>query len=362
MAKAGFDATTVPAILADLSNKEGWVLCVGAGVSRPLFPTWAELVDRLVGRDPAFSGHVGLAADLLLTYSPDAVIQAAQDRLHLTDDEFRRLLVTELYADVAAYLTPNEFAVFCDVLAMDRPAFGVVRNWMTFLQIVRTRYPSCSSLAIANVLSEIARSSRAPRAVLSFNAEPLLLALTNALQVERFKARGDPHPRVGDRKMVFDYVTHSVSRRNMDRIPYIFCHGLLPVPDPAKRNYGHSSPDKLVFSEAEYLQLANTSFAWQSSAFLAAASTEHIVFVGVSLSDANMRRWLAWAYQARLSELGKLYGSPPASTSHYWVAKYPANDGLARWTESALAHLGVRPVWMAAWSDLEETLGRLLAM
>jgi hypothetical protein len=318
-------------------------------------------VNALVARAAFGLDPEVLAASLLGQYSPDAIIQAAQDVLGADDATFREILSEELYRGLRETLTREQFEVFCDILASDRPGTARVANWLTFLDVVRTQYAQCSSLALASIIEGAIEAGRAPSAVISFNAEPLLLALTNALSVERFAQRAHILPQAGDRKMVFDYVTHSISRRRVDRIPYVFCHGLLPVPDPAGREDRHDGSDKLVFSETEYLQLANTSYSWQSSVFLQAASTQHIVFVGVSLTDANMRRWLSWAHSTRLSELAQAGHEPGPSTAHYWVARRPGTEGEKHWVESTLAHLGVRAVWLNSWDQLGATFSRLLA-
>ena len=212
------------------------------------------------------------------------------------------------------------------------------------------------------MLYEIAGTERAPRGVLSFNAEPLLLALTNALKVEEFHAKGAPLPTVGDRAQLFDFVTRSISRKRTGRIPYVFIHGLLPVPDPSGAGHRADASDKLVFSEASYLQLANTSFSWQSAVFLDAASSGHLVFLGVSLSDPNMRRWLAWAHENRCREL-EAYGPHDGdSTSHYWLHKKPTDDSGRRWIESLVAHLGVRLIWLEDWSQVADAMRHLLAL
>lgn len=357
MAKPGMDAADASGILADLSNKEGWVLCVGAGLSRPAFPNWTELVERLMEDVSGVAGPA-LACALLKGFPPDALIQAAQDRMGLSDDLFRDKLTALLYRDLATALG-DDFQLFCDVLASRRPVSGSKTEWREFLDLVRNNWGTIGSLAVADVLLRIVETGKAPLGVLSFNAEPLLLALTNALEVERFVAKGVVPPTAGDRRQVFDYVTHSAARRRSDRVPYVFLHGLLEVPDPSGTHERSSSADKLVFSEGEYLNLANSAFSWQSTTFLEAAASHHLVFIGVSLSDPNMRRWLAWAHRNRMTELEGRHGATE-STTHYWLTRRPSDSDKASWIESAVAHLGVRVVWLEDWGEVGPTLTGML--
>lgn len=198
---------------------------------------------------------------------------------------------------------------------------------------------------------EEAENDRAPSAIISFNAEPLLYTLINAVAAERHKTISSKKGSLKGLSKVVDRVTRLVSYREPGRIPYFFCHGLLPFPKASTRFKKDTDLGKLVFSESEYLALANTSFAWQSSAFLDVALFRQIVFLGVSLSDQNMRRWLAWIHAARTKELTRLGGSGP-STTHYWITKHASTQAEERWVESCVAHLGVRVVWLSAWNEL----------
>ena len=110
-----------------------------------------------------------------------------------------------------------------------------------------------------------------------------MAALISGLYREKFN----------EQHKVLDLVTHSISHKKSDRIPFYFCHGLVPVPGQPRRRGSLQSIDKLVFSEAEYLQLANSSYSWQSTVFLDVCASKSVVFIGVSLSDSNMRRWLS---------------------------------------------------------------------
>jgi hypothetical protein len=207
--------------------------------------------------------------------------------------------------------------------------------------------PELSAVNIAEAVMDSVAENRAPAAIISFNAEPLFYAIINAIAAERHVPKGKSDIQ---RTRVIDRVTRLISYREPGRIPYFSCHGLLPFPNANRRFKKEIDFGKLVFSEGEYLALANSSFSWQASAFLSTCVFRHMVFVGVSLADPNMRRWLAWVHAARKRELAD-FGAARASTFHYWLNKRPGTAAEAAWIESCVAHLGVRLIWLDDWSD-----------
>lgn len=87
-----------------------------------------------------------------------------------------------------------------------------------------------------------------------------------------------------------------------------------------------------------------------------------MVFVGVSLSDANMRRWLTWVHSNRMGELKQLYHNDEDSPFHYWINTIPADPTAKALLESVVQHLGVRIVWIDNWTQLGAALRRMLGM
>jgi len=284
-------------------------------------------------------------------FSADAFIQAAKDRLELSDKRFTNALVKELYAPAKAKLTSAEWTALMSALNARHVGRNTPATWRAFLSLIDLHYPSLTARGIANTIVELLDTDLSPSIILSFNAEPLLAALINATVAD--KRGGSPNTDV------IDYVTASTTNRKRDRIPFAFCHGLLPVPATAGGR-PLSSIDKLVFSEASYLQLANNAYSWQSQSFIRAASFHSLVFVGVSLTDSNMRRWLSWVHATRLQELSLAGVKSPTSTVHYWIAKAPGSMIERRWAESLVAHLGVRLVWVADYADMSPTLRAMI--
>jgi hypothetical protein len=346
MAKKGIELKDLTPIIRERCKTSGWALCVGAGTSTPAFPSWEVLVTRLVERDAVASAPV-LMTSLVRQFSYDALIQAAKDRLGLSEKRFENVLTSELYSGIKNVLSKSEWQQFTTALSSVNIGLVTPDDWKSFISLTRKYFHDISALPIAEIISEVIETKESPAAIMSFNAEPLLVTLINAFASARSK------------KQVIDFVTHGISNRKTNRVPYYFCHGLLPVPVAGRKGRAHSA-DKLVFSETSYLQLANSAFSWQSSVFIDVCSSKAVVFVGLSLSDPNMRRWLSWIQANKIQELKERGVRPVASTSHYWINNKPTTTEERDWIESSVAHLGVRLVWIHSWSEVGQALRALL--
>ncbi|MCH9681748.1 MAG: SIR2 family protein [Deltaproteobacteria bacterium] len=352
MNKPGLTEDGIDGVLASAVHGRGWALCVGAGTSLPAFPDWNRLVERLIARctqdDPA-----ALSEALRQLFTADALIQAASTLSGRDPNDFSSLLTQELYRDFLDAFEPSAHATVIRALAALRPGDLPARQWQRFLDALDGRWGNrMSCLSLAPIVSETLGTPQAPSTILSFNAEPLLLAAIHAHQACTHHAPGGVPQRL-------DRVVRGISNRATHRVPYVFCHGLLPIPG-AKPSQYTASPDKLVFSEASYLQLAGNVYSWQATSFIETCAARRVVFVGLSLSDANMRRWLSWVHDSRVDELEQIDQGDAVSTQHYWLNCDPGDPQLRTWIEASVAHLGVRLVWLRSWANIGPTLRAML--
>lgn len=350
--KPGLAEDKVDGLLATAAGGQGWALCIGAGTSLPVFPDWNRLVRRLFDRiSPA--GAERLEESLGRLFSPDALIQAASI---INDDSpgFAEILAEELYRDLLSEISPADHELVLRALHVSRPGDMSVAKWTRFLELLHGLWDGrMSALAIAPLVSEALGTQRSPAAILSFNAEPLLFAVINAHQACAAKGdeRGAPQR--------LDRIVRGISNRSVDRIPYVFCHGMLPIPGTDLTAHG-GAPDTLVFSESAYLQLAARVYSWQATSFLEACAARRVVFIGLSLTDSNMRRWLSWVHDGRLAEIESIGKGRAISTQHYWLNLDPGDAELRSWIEASVAHLGVRLIWLNSWDAVGPVLARML--
>jgi len=313
----------------------------------------------MLERDVGLSSADKLIKPLAETFGLDALIQAGRDRLALSPEKFAELLSEQLYAGVKKTLNTKEWKLFSRALNAAHPGSMPREMWLEFQQLVESRYNSVTALSLARVISKAIAADLKPSAILSFNAEPLLYSLINA--TVRTSAALHSSETIGPGpKAILDRLTRSVSSRDAKRIPFVFCHGLLPV--EAKSSSKAAAVDKLVFSESDYLQLANSGFSWQSSIFFDSCMSRAVVFVGLSFSDPNLRRWLGIMHQNRLYELETIGEGVVDSAPHYWLRTAPASPEESRWIESAVAHLGVRVVWLDSWDQSGLALQKMLGI
>ena len=90
--------------------------------------------------------------------------------------------------------------------------------------------------------------------------------------------------------------------------------------------------------------------------------SQRVIFVGVSLTDPNMRKWLSWIHQNRLAEYNELGVTVKDSTQHYWIKTLPKTKEEEIWFESVVAHLGVRIIWINNWDEAGTALLKMLGL
>ena len=284
-------------------------------------------------------------------FSPDSMIQMVKNSTDLDDLEFTMRMSNILYRKLQSKIPAEDWNDIVDILGANNISNCSLKKWQMFSSYRDTVLRATSAYQLASIIIEAIKQQNGPQCILSFNAEPLLFAMLNSLLVD---GRKQPP------KKVFSKVISSVSNCGLGTIPYVFCHGLLPITtNPHKFS---TSIDKLVFLEEEYLHLANNSFSWQSTMFLNTCISQHIVFIGTSLTDPNMRRWLSWTHANRLDEMRQNGLNVKDSTQHYWIRTIPKDKNTMPWVEAAVSHLGVRIVWIDNWSQVGLALNKMLGI
>lgn len=139
MAKKGLLQSGFAHQLKGRSKAGGWALCVGAGISHPLFPSWDELVGRLITHeDPSRSSGENdeLLNRLTKRFGPDALIEAARDRLGVEQEEFAEQLGEILYRDFKKKFATH-WKLFARALSAASPADLLKWEWIDVLTQIR---------------------------------------------------------------------------------------------------------------------------------------------------------------------------------------------------------------------------------
>lgn len=318
-----------------------WALCIGAGCSLPVFPSWQSLSESIAR---AYSFDLSINNKCKHYLSPDILIQSTYERAGRPDD-YADVLSEMLYENLFEGLKKDDKQLVIKCLTSQMPAKAI--NWNRYIEIICEKGKP-SSLQIAEfIVDSMIVHNRPPRSILTFNAELLMPSVINAFA----------HIKYNQNFKILDYITEPISARYQGRIPFFFCHGLVPVPGSdktAQKNF--NAKDKLVFSENEYLQLANNSYSWQASSFMSTLTNSTVYFVGLSFTDPNIRRWLSWLHRSRIEAIHRMDETANESTAHYWIEKEPRTENERRWIEASVAHLGIRLLWVSDYTEIVDVL------
>ena len=271
--------------------------------------------------------------------------------MHLSDKKFIKLLSDEIYRPIRTALTAQEWDTFVKIHETEHLSCITKENWKQYSGIIDRMFAATSANLMAEVVIDAVHEGVGPRSILSFNVEAVFLTLLNYY----YMLTGNSN------KVLFDRIANSIHVQKHDRIPYFHCHGVIPINGYNARK-GHLASDKLVLTEDNYLELANNSFSWQATSFIDNCMNRRVVFCGVSLTDANMRRWLSWIHANKMAEFRENGLNCKDATEHFWIRKKPNTVQEKIWLEESVAHLGVRLVWIDEWNQTGEVLRRMLGL
>jgi hypothetical protein len=296
-------------------------------------------------------------------WSLDAWIQAAANEFVTSGRtlvEFNDLLESLLYGRLrkAAQGLPIEKHL---VRVLNNPITAEKNRIFEVCDFFETSYRDSSLLGVVSFLIAAAKADRKPYAIITFNADTFLETLIYLfLRREHYKGPG-PHGHPS-------YYYKSVHRPSLipnvqinEKTNIFHCHGTI-MPRQALTTDPKDSRDRLVFLEQEYLRIASTTASWPETLFLFHAQTTRMIFAGLSMSDANIRRWMS----ASEAEIGQDYArvstGKRVNPEHLWITRRPADAALSRLKLVSMLHLGIRPAWIQEWSDLEGALSNMLAL
>lgn len=349
MAKSGIELKNLNKMIGE--EGQSWALCIGAGTSSPLLPDWFTLVDNIVHNFCDKKDVIEKDKLKQMGFSADAMLQAIKNHLILDDDNFMNIISDEVYDPIKNCVTKNQWNAFCKISNMNNIPGITPSIWSDFIEIRNGVLNKITANQLAQVVIKSIQKNREPASILTFNGEDVFFALLQSYYQEA---------NIGNTSK-FDKIVNGISYHDTNRIPYIHCHGVIPIKGE-KPIRGKIASDKLIYSEVDYLQIANNAFSWQSSSFIDACLHNKVVFVGVSMTDSNMRRWLSWLHSNKINEL-KVNGlRADCTTEHYWINKKKNTKQEMHWCEEAVAHLGVRVIWIDDWSEAGLALEKMIGL
>lgn len=192
-----------------------------------------------------------------------------------------------------------------------------------------------------------------PSAIITFNADSLLYSL---IQIFSIKKHNEKSTSYNLPKEKYKKVTWS-SRNYANYIPIFHIHGTIsPNPMTSKMN---DSREKLIFLENSYNKISNNMYSWAQSTFLYYAQSSKLVFIGLSMSDPNIRKWLSWTTQLYNEELFEK-DSGKTSLPHLWIKTKLKDNNSQEILDVSLRHMGVKIGLINSWEDIEKTLKEIM--
>lgn len=342
-----------------------WTLCVGAGVSFGLVPTWYELTKNVVNDAFGWSCSTDDFDKIAegTKWSLDSLLQGASNKLEMEgfeNDEFYNLLEKHLYQGL---LDKMQTPLLKGALkkGLSNPRNLSKEETLALVDYFETNHSKSTLNQLAHVLSKAHNKNKLPMSVINFNADTLLHLLIEIKHIARSNTESSWEQPAAQFVKSF----RGVQTSNKNIVPIHHCHGAIsPSNNGLKKN--KDSRQNIVFRESEYLEIAGTASTWAQTLCLFHAQNSKFLIIGHSLSDPNIRKWLAWSHQNHLKELEQLLPQSlkdqAVSPRHIWINIKPQDSIQKELMEISLLHIGVRICWIESWEQVERVMENLLAL
>lgn len=298
-----------------------------------------------------------------LGWSLDAWIQAAANEFVTTGrtlDSFNELIESLLYGPLLRASSKSPISRHL-LQVLNNPVRAEKNRILEVCEFFENIYKDSSLLGIVRFLIAAAKEGRKPYAIITFNADTLLETLIYLfLRRDHYKGPG-PHGHPLYHYKAVNRPSLIAHHQYKEKTSIFHCHGTI-MPKQMTPVHPKDSRDRLVFLEQEYLRIASTTAAWPETLFLFHAQTTRMLFAGLSMSDANIRRWMR-ASETELSvDHDHVFVGTRINPKHLWITRQPSDPSLARVQLVSMLHLGIRPAWIKEWTSLEEALRNMLAL
>lgn len=314
----------------------GLVLALGAGVSMGSgLPSWLDLLKRTAKKLFIKDGDI-LIDELRKDGYSFPFIASLLKSICPKNKPFIELIRKELYRNFHYFLT--------DITKKNHTAF--------YRHIYKTNktVSAVGSLCVEKKkIDQKQRYIANPRihAIVNFNLDALLQGYIVArfrkrlvLTVERPSAGLKPGQ--WDKSGVLDR-----------RIKVYHMHGYLRF--DSKRNNPYKESRQLVLTEQDYFDFFNRPNSLFNYTFLYLLREFPFLFIGLSMTDDNIRRLLHYSMQERKEGLRRRV----TPIRHFAIFKRFGNKSLNWITEETLGKLGTRVLWVEDFSEIPVRLGEM---
>lgn len=337
-----------------------WSLCIGAGISFGIVPTWFDLTYLVYNR--CFNTtHSKDEFEKLVNdsgWSLDSWLQCCQNQYFLegkSDNDFAELLKEIMYSDLlqraSNYSLKKEL-----IMSFNDPFRLHYSKIIKLCDFYEKEYPNNSTIQLVKFIIQTIDSNKPPCAIISFNADAIFDALLymfhSKILIERTNEKWL-------KKRKCNRIIRTVEYGTSNHIPIFHLHGCL-FPNEGIIGYQKksNSVSKLVFDENSYLKIAGSTYNWAQTTFLYHAQFDQLLFVGLSMSDSNIRKWLAWTTENHNNELKETRKKDILNLKHLWLTKKSGIQNI----NTSLLHLGIRIATIDDWNELNLSLNNILGL
>lgn len=353
-------------------GQSSWSLCIGAGVSSGMVPTWAELARRVFNK--VYNKNLTYEDFISLVSSSGFELNSwFQNCLNhtlirgLPESDFYDILREELYSDLLK--KAEQKGIKKQIIhGIHNPLTHFTPSEVEILhEFIENEFSSKTNSEVTRVLIESFGTRKEPNSIISFNADGILnlsiylkqqyLSLRNpSKEISNFTRRKI--------KRIIQSTEMAGKNKNNDRlVPLYHLHGsLFPLVEEESEMKRMESVNKLVFDEASYINMAGSIYSWAQSTFLFHSQMDNIVFVGLSMTDTNIRKWLAWTHTNKMAEVELSHGKRKDHLRHLWITKRPSNPENEYILANSVQHLGVRIAFINDWDEIGLAMNNLIGI
>lgn len=313
-------------LLRERYKNRGLVLALGAGVSAGCqIPSWPELLCRMGVR--CFGSEGGAIVKQLI--SAGTTLPAI--------------------AGILESKCPKG-ARFLDVLSDELYQNFRFRHMITkqhqrdeFVNFVRDSNPTMCAIAALCAQERSTTGFAANekiRAVVNFNVDSIL--------------RSYAHSRYST--YLFRTIESASTLAKTGRIPIYHMHGFLKF--DRSNSKGDDDEVRCVFTEGEYYDFFNRPNSMFSYTFLYLLREYNCLFIGMSMTDENIRRLLHYSTSERRQRATEMGKGPPERLAlrHFCILKSSGLAKLDDLTDISLRRLGTRVLWVHGFDEIPKRL------
>jgi hypothetical protein len=316
--------------LARKYANSGVVLVLGAGLSMASrLPSWKTLICRLAERAAGPQGPALVTEMADLGYSSAAIAGVVKSLLG-PGNEFLEGVRHELYRDFPFFRRE------------DIPAEELV-------EFVRSSNPTLRAVgAFCARRQDINNFEPNPKvhAVVNFNLDAVLRSYT----AYRYRTR------------ILRTIERASAKASSSKINAYHVHGFLHFA-AAKIGDPELETDSIVLAEDEYYEFFSKPLGMFSYTMLHLLREHTWLFLGLSMTDENLRRLLHYSYAERVTSY-MAEGIPPHQAQlkcrrHFAILRHNEYPGLDTALEQSLANLGVKVAWVNHFDEVPNHLGQI---